>query len=158
MFSCGETGLSFLRHREDQHVDNRRGGSSRGGGRHYNNYPVLETLPHWQTGIPARHHEHHPAKTEGERERLEMLSNDLILKHCFSWQILTKLRFNRMWYRHFVLFPFLSTKSADVSVTLLISMWLLWVWAAYLVSDLNDWSRIQASFERSELDTWGCVF
>ncbi len=99
MFSCGKTGLASLRHREDQHVDNRRSGGPRGGGRHYNKYPVLETLPHWQTGLPARHHEHHPTKTEGER--LKTLCNDSnemfsgILKHCFAWDFffLSNVRF-----------------------------------------------------------------
>lgn len=94
MFSCGKTGLASLRHREDQHVDNRRGGGPRGGGRHYNIYPVLETLPHWQTGIPARHHEHRPTKTEGER-RCVMIHVFWDMKHCFSWDFffLSNVRF-----------------------------------------------------------------
>lgn len=50
----------------------RSGGASTGGDDHHK-HTVLETLPHGQAGVPARHHEHCPTEAEGKREKSTLI-------------------------------------------------------------------------------------
>lgn len=63
--SCRKSGICTLWPQERKLVDCRRRGDSPPCGRRHHFHPVLETVPHRQAGVPARHHDLYSAETEG---------------------------------------------------------------------------------------------
>lgn len=63
--SCWKGGICALWYWEHKLVDHRRCGDSPPCGHHHHFHPILETVSHWQAGVPARCHDLYSAETEG---------------------------------------------------------------------------------------------
>lgn len=64
--SCGQGEAAIAGVPEQQPVGHRRRGHSRAGGDGDCRHPLLETLPHGQVGLSARHRGQHSAAAEGK--------------------------------------------------------------------------------------------
>lgn len=81
--SCWKGGICTLRYWEHKLVDCHRRGDSPPCGDHHHFHPILETVSHWQAGVPARRHDLYSAETEG-RVKSTFYSNIFYFWTSFS--------------------------------------------------------------------------